>query len=61
MVILAEKTKTPQKNNSLLKTKRILNILMSAKGDPVFTFSFPVGGGSPLRPPSVTPMDRKKR
>jgi len=35
MSILAKKTKTPrmtQKCNNLLKTQRILNIIMSAKG-----------------------------
>jgi len=54
----AEKTKTPrktQKNNHLLKIKKILNIKMSAKGDPVFTFSL-TGGGSPHTSPSVTPF-----
>jgi len=48
MSTLAKKTKTPRKtkNNNLLKTKRMLNIKMSAKGGAVFTFSLPGGGGS---------------
>jgi len=41
---VAKKTKPPritQKSNNLPKTKRILNIKMSAKGGPVFAFSLP--------------------
>jgi len=50
--ILAKEQKYPEnakKNNNLLKTKIILNIKMSAKGGPVFTFGLP-GGGSPPAP-----------
>jgi len=45
MDTLAKKPKTHQKtqeNNNLLKTKRILNINMSAKGGPAITFCLPV-------------------
>ena len=57
---VARKTKTPrksQKSNNLLKNKRWLNVKMSSKGGPVFTYSLS-GGGSPppFPPPSVTPL-----
>jgi len=51
-------TKTPrktQKNSNQLKNKRIINIKISAKGGPVFTFSVPGGEARPLAP-SVTPL-----
>jgi len=51
MSILAKQTKTPRKtqiDNNLPKTKRILNIKMSAKGSPVSTFSLPGGRFTPL-------------
>jgi len=44
MSISAKTTTTPekpQKNNHLMKVKRILNIKMSAKGGTVFIFSLP--------------------
>jgi len=44
-----------QTNNNLLKAKRILNIKMSTKEDPVFTFSLS-GGGLHAYLPSVTPL-----
>jgi len=50
MSILAEKTKTPrkrQKEHNLRKTKRILNMKMTGKGGPVFTFSLPGGWLAP--------------
>jgi len=50
MFILAKKTKTPrktQKGNNLLKTQIILNIKISDKGGPVFTFSLPGGRLAP--------------
>jgi len=51
MFVLATKKKeTPKKrtkNNQLLKTKRKLNIQMSAEGAAVFTFSLP-GGAAQL-------------
>jgi len=44
MSILAKKTKTLRKTQKkLLKTKRKLNIKMSAKDGPVFTSSLPEG------------------
>jgi len=64
MSILAEKTKTPrkrQKKHNLRKTKRILNIKMTGKGGPVFTFSLAGGWLAPcpcvsyaIDPSSVT-------
>ena len=39
-----------EKNNNLLKTKRILNMKMSAKGGPVFSFSLPGGRLEPSPP-----------
>jgi len=43
MSTLAKKTKTVRKTqkNNPVKTKILLNIVMSAKGGPVFTFSLP--------------------
>jgi len=55
--VLAKKVKTSrktQKSNNQ-KTQRILNINMSAKGGPIFTFSLPEGRLAPL-PPAVTPL-----
>jgi len=43
--------KKTQKNNNLLKTTRILNTKMSAKGCPVFTFSLLWGRLAPCLPP----------
>jgi len=45
MSVLAKKNENTPKNakNNLLKTKRISNIKMWAKGYPVFTFSLPRG------------------
>jgi len=48
---LAKKTKTSrkmQKNSNQLKAKRIINIKISARGDPVFTFSLPGGADRPF-------------
>ena len=45
-----ENTPKNAKNNNLLKTKKILNIKMSTKGDPVFKFSLPVGAARPPVP-----------
>jgi len=41
-----ENTLKNAKNNNLLQTKRSLNITISAKEGPVFTFRLPEGGGS---------------
>jgi len=52
------KTRTPrktQKNNHLVKTKGLLNIKVSCKGGPVFSFIL-LGGCSPPCPPSVMPV-----
>jgi len=38
-----------QKNNNLMKTKRILKPKYKLSGRPVFTVSLPVGGGA-IRP-----------
>jgi len=60
---LVEKRENNPKNakkQHLLKTTRILNIKMSAKGGAVFTFSLP-GGGSPQCPPSVTPLNLSRK
>jgi len=49
------KTKTPrktQKGSNQLKNKEIINIKISAKGVPVFTFSLPWGAPHPLSPVS---------
>ena len=47
MFILAKKTKHPEKRKKLqpTETKTVLNIIISAKGGPVFTFSLPGGAG----------------
>jgi len=45
-----ENTPKNAKNNNVLKTKIILNIKMSVKGGPVFTFGLPGLGGSPPCP-----------
>jgi len=45
-----ENTPKTQKNNNLLKTKKILNVKMSAKGGPFSTFSLPGGAVRPLAP-----------
>jgi len=50
---LVKKTKTPrktQKNSNQLKNKIIINMKISAKGDPVLTFSLPGGACRPLAP-----------
>jgi len=47
-----ENTPKTQKNTNLLKTKRTLNIEMSAKWSPIFTFSLP--GGRLASLPSVS-------
>jgi len=47
-----ENTPKNTKNNNLLKTKRMLNIKMSAKGGAVFTFSLP--GGEARSPAPVS-------
>jgi len=54
----SKKTKTPrktQKNNNLLKTKRILSIKISAKGGPALHLACQGGGSLPV-PRSVTPL-----
>jgi len=53
MSMLAKKRKHPEKrkeNKNLLKTKRIINIKVSAIGGPVFTFSLPGGQLVPFPP-----------
>jgi len=48
---LVEKKRPPpkkQKHSNQLKTKRIINIKISAKGVPVFTFSLPGGRLAPF-------------
>ena len=50
---LAEKTKTPRKaqnNSNHVKNERKINIKMSAKGGPVFTFSLQGGEARPIAP-----------
>jgi len=50
---LAKKRNQPEKRKKLqpTETKTVLNIIISAKGGPVFTFSLPGGGaGRPLLP-----------
>jgi len=54
MSIVAKKNENSPKNaknDNLLKTKTILNIIMSAKGGPVFTFSLPRRAARPLALP----------
>ena len=51
-----ENTLTSTKNTNLLKTKGILNIKMSAKGGPVFTFSLPGKAARSFAPVSYTTM-----
>jgi len=41
-----------QKNDNLLKTKRILKLKYKLNGDPVFAFSLPGGKFAPLSPVS---------
>ena len=41
-----------QKNDNLLKTKRILKLKYKLNGDPVFAFGLPVGQFAPLPPVS---------
>jgi len=41
-----------QKKQQLTENKNILNIKMSVKGGPVFTFSLPRGGFAPCSPVS---------
>jgi len=56
-IYTAWKTKTPwkmQKNNNLLKTKRILNIKMWTKGDPVSAFRLPGGAARSSAPPPMS-------
>ena len=56
MSILDTKENTP-KNAKKTANSIILNIKMSTKGGPVFTFSLPGGRLAPsFPPPSVTPL-----
>jgi len=55
MSILAKEN---AKKDNLLKTKRILNIKMYTKGNPVFTFSLPGGRLVPLSPVSYATAPR---
>ena len=50
MPVLAKHPEKCKKTITYLRTKRTLNIKMSAKGGPVFTFSFPGRGPRPLCP-----------
>jgi len=52
---LLKKQNIPKAQQKLLKSRRILNIKMSAKRDPDFTFSLPGEAAHPC-PTSVTPV-----
>jgi len=56
VTVLVKKSENAPQNakNNLLKTKRRMNIKMSAKEGPVFTFGLPRGAARPMPPVCYT-------
>jgi len=61
--VVANNHNTPKnaKNINLLKTKRMLNIKLSAKGETVFTFNLPGGAACPTAPINYATDYRQSR